>query len=132
MPEHPNIRLARQGYDAFARSDLAALLDLLADDVVWRVGGDGPLSGERRGRDEVARGFAHALELTGGTQCLDLLDVSVDDDGVVLVDETASRARDGATLDVRQAHVRRTDPDGKVVEFRDLPSDQAAHQERLS
>ena len=39
MTEHPNIELARRGYEAFAKGDLAALTELLANDVVWHVQG---------------------------------------------------------------------------------------------
>ena len=44
MTEHPNVELARRGYEAFAKGDLATLTELLADDVVWHVQGGGPLS----------------------------------------------------------------------------------------
>ncbi|MGH9187302.1 MAG: nuclear transport factor 2 family protein [Acidimicrobiales bacterium] len=133
MPEHPNITLAHQGYDAFARSDLDGLLDLLADNIVWHVGGDGPLSGARMGKDAVTELLVKVFELTGGSQRLKLLDLFANDDTVVaLVHETATRARDGATLDVREAHVHRIDGDGKVVEFRDLPADPAPHDRFFS
>ena len=57
MTQHPNVELTRQGYEAFAKGDLAALSGLIADDVTWHVLGIGPLSGDYRGRDGVF-GFA--------------------------------------------------------------------------
>src|SRR5262245_17857080 len=45
VTEHPNVELTRRGYDAFAKGDLAALAELIADDVTWHAAGAGPLSG---------------------------------------------------------------------------------------
>ena len=45
MTEHPNVELARRGYEAFCQGDLPALSGLIADDVTWHVLGAGPLSG---------------------------------------------------------------------------------------
>ena len=53
MTEHPNVELTRRGYDAFAKGDLAALSELLADDVTWHVRGVG----------------LSAATTTGGTRC---------------------------------------------------------------
>jgi len=125
---HPHVALARQGYDAFARSDGEALLELLAPDIVWHVGGSGPLSGEHRGHDGVRALLGQVFELTAGSQQLDVLEVFANDRFVVaVIHERATRARDGALLDVREAHVLRMDEASRVAEFWDLPDDTAAH-----
>ena len=67
MTEHPNIELTRQGYDAFAKGDLAALSELIAGDATWHVLGVGPLSGTYHGRDEIFGFFGRLAEETGGT-----------------------------------------------------------------
>jgi ketosteroid isomerase-like protein len=41
MTEHPNVELTRRGYEAFAKADLAALAELIADDVTWHAQGVG-------------------------------------------------------------------------------------------
>ncbi|MGH9187160.1 MAG: nuclear transport factor 2 family protein [Acidimicrobiales bacterium] len=126
--QHPNVERARKGYDAFARSDLPALLAFFAPDIVWHVGGDGPLSGAHEGIEAVGSLFARIFELTGGSQRLDVEEVVASDDHIVaLIHETATRGRDGAQLDVREAHVMRLDADRKVTELWDLPDDPAAH-----
>lgn len=125
---HPNAELVRAGYDAFGRSDLPALLALFAPDIVWHVGGDGPLSGTHRGREAVRTLLATVFELTGGSQRLDVDEVFATDEHVVaVVHETATRARDGLRLDVREAHVMRLDRDRTVAEVWDVPDDPAAH-----
>ena len=46
MTDHPNLEIARAGYEAFANGDLAAVSDLLSDDIVWHSGGDNILTGD--------------------------------------------------------------------------------------
>ena len=41
VTEHPNVELARRGYDAFAKGDLATLTELIADDATWHALGVG-------------------------------------------------------------------------------------------
>jgi len=62
VTEHPNIELTRRGYEAFAQGDLAALSELIADDVTWHALGVGPLSGTYHGRDEVFGFFGRLAE----------------------------------------------------------------------
>jgi ketosteroid isomerase-like protein len=50
MTKHPNIGLTRRGYEAFAKGDLTALSELIADDVTWHALGVGPLSGDYHGQ----------------------------------------------------------------------------------
>jgi SnoaL-like domain len=60
MTEHPNIELTRRAYDAFAKGDLAALSEFIADDATWHVQGVGELSGDYHGRDEVCGALSSA------------------------------------------------------------------------
>jgi hypothetical protein len=65
--------------------------------------------------------------LTGGTQKLEIHGIFADDQhAVVSLRETASRP-DGATLDVEEAHVLTINPEGKVTNLWDLPTDPEAH-----
>ena len=59
MSAHDNLRTVEAFYAAFGRGDLGALLNALAEDVVWQHPGpaDVPWAGERRGRDDVAQFF---------------------------------------------------------------------------
>jgi uncharacterized protein len=115
MTEHPNVELTRRGYDAFAKGDLAALSELLADDVTWHVRGVGPLSGDYHGRDEVFAFFGRLAEETAGTFRLDVHDVLANDEhSVALCTLSASRGTKSVETPVANvSHVR----DGKVTEF---------------
>ena len=53
-----NIEIVKSAYAAFGRGDIAAILGLLADDVVWITPGAGlPTEGTRHGKAEVASFF---------------------------------------------------------------------------
>jgi ketosteroid isomerase-like protein len=127
MAQHPNVELVRRGYAAFAALDLDGALQDLADDVLWHAGGDGPLSGDYKGKQAVSDFFVKIFEFTGGTIRFDVVDIFADDHhAVVRAHETATRARDGASLEMDEAHVFHL-RDGKVVEFWDLPDDPPVH-----
>jgi uncharacterized protein len=115
VTEHPNVELARRGYDAFAKGDMAALAELIADDVVWHVQGTGPLSGTYHGRDEVFGFFGRLAEETGGTFRLDVHDVLANDEhAVTLCVLSATRGEKSIEMPVANvSHMR----DGKVTEF---------------
>src|SRR5215207_5655112 len=46
---HPNEHLVREGYQAFIKADMQKVSGFFADDIVWHVGGRGPLAGDYRG-----------------------------------------------------------------------------------
>jgi ketosteroid isomerase-like protein len=115
VTEHPNVELARRGYDAFAKGDLATLTELIADDATWHALGVGPLSGTYHGRDEIFGFFGRLAEETGGTFRLDVHDVLANDEhAVVLCMLSASRGSKSIQVPVANvSHMR----DGKVTEF---------------
>ena len=71
MAEAPDARavveefLARQR-EMYAGGDLAAVEELLADDIVWHVPGTSPIAGDHRGREAVVAYFRRRRELAGG------------------------------------------------------------------
>jgi len=115
MTEHPNVELARRGYEAFAKGDLATLTELLADDVVWHVQGGGPLSGDYHGRDQVFGFFGRIAEETGGTFRLDVHDILANDEHTVAL-ATLTATRGGKSIEVPVANVTHN-RDGQVTEF---------------
>jgi ketosteroid isomerase-like protein len=127
---HSNEDLARRGYDAFTRGDMEAVSDLFADDIVWHVGGRGPLAGDYRGKDEVLGFLAKTMELTGGTFRLEIHDVLANEEHVTAL-LVARAEREGKTLEDRQAHVLHV-KNGKVTEYWGHPGDQYAIDEFLS
>ncbi|MGH9112655.1 MAG: nuclear transport factor 2 family protein [Acidimicrobiales bacterium] len=129
MSEHPNVARIIRGYEAFAAHDLDGVLGLLSDDVVWHVNG-GRFAGDQKGRSEVAAHFADLAAFTGGSLLLNVLEVFADDHHAIAhVRETAARPADGATLDVREAHVFHLDPDGRATEFWSVHADPEAYRD---
>ena len=57
--------LARQR-EMYAGGQLAAVEELLAEDVVWHVSGSSPIAGDHRGREAVIGYFRLRRELAGG------------------------------------------------------------------
>lgn len=128
MTEHPNVAVLRNAYSAFAAGELAAVQSFFSSDAVWHVGGRGPLSGDHKGHDALTAKFAYDGTLTGGTQHLEVREVYADaEHGVVVLDETATRAADGRRLEVAETNLFRFDAAGKIVELWDIPADPEAH-----
>jgi uncharacterized protein len=119
---HPNEDLLLAGYEAFAKEDIDAVLAVLADDIVWHVGGVSQLSGDYQGHQGVLRFFGKLAEVTGGTFRLDIHDILANDaHGTVLV--TAYGERPGITLEARQVNIWHL-ADGKATEFWTFAEDQ--------
>lgn len=126
MAEHVNVGRVRSAYDAFANADLDGALKDLSGDAVFHFKGDGPNSGDHKGRAAIEKALIANYELTGGTQKLDVKGIYADDQhAVVVLRETATR-NDGATLDMDEVHVMAIS-DGKITDLWDLPTDEAAH-----
>jgi ketosteroid isomerase-like protein len=128
MAEHPNVQRVRAAYDAFLKGDLDTALKDLAPDGVFHFKGEGPNSGDHKGKDDIVKALLGAFELTGGSQQLDIKGIYADDDhAVVVLNEKATRATDGATLDVDEVHVIKLDSEGRIKDLWDLPEDPDAH-----
>jgi hypothetical protein len=111
---HPYEDLLRKGYEAATALDIETASEVLADDVVFHVPGNGPISGDYEGRDAVLGFFAKNHELSGGTSTIEIHDVAVTDDHAVVLQVNRAE-RNGKTLEARAVgvyHIR----DGKAVE----------------
>src|SRR3954453_11963008 len=54
----------------YAGGEVAPVVELLAEDVVWHVPGTSPIAGDHRGRDAVVRYFTARRELAGGAMAI--------------------------------------------------------------
>jgi uncharacterized protein len=125
---HPNATRMKAGYDAFARADLEALREFLAEDIVWHFPGSSPMAGDYRGHEEVFSFFMKVFEQTGGSFTLEVRDVLANDiHGVAIVHVTGER--DGKTLDSDQVHVGHINAEGRVTEFWNMPENVRAVDE---
>lgn len=92
MDEHPNVKLIRRGFAAFAAGDLEATQEWMADNVIWHEPGHSPLGGDYKGQEGVLEFLGKLRELSHGTFELELVDVlATAGRGVALLHETARR-----------------------------------------
>ena len=127
MTDHPNLERAHAGYEAFAAGDLAAVGDLLSDDIVWHSGGSNILTGDYVGKEAVLGFFGLLMQESGGSFRNDIHDMLANDEhGVALV--TMSATRGGESFEGRVVHVFHMN-DGKMTEFWAIPEDQSRYDE---
>jgi ketosteroid isomerase-like protein len=98
---HPNAALMQRLFDAFGRRDGAALAAMFDHDVVWRVGGDTPMSGEYRGWRDVVTFLRRTTSETEGTYRSTLV-WALGGDGNAAAVYRARGTRNGFELDIDQ------------------------------
>jgi hypothetical protein len=103
------VKRLREVYAALGNADLNGALANLADDAVFHFKGDGPNSGDSKGRNAIQGVLIGRYELTGGTHKLGVSDIFADDDrGVVMLRRAQSpRTRCRAVLRRPAARTRR-------------------------
>jgi ketosteroid isomerase-like protein len=63
MIDHPNVAIVRRMYERFGAGDFATIRDeLFTNDVLWHLPGHHPLSGTKRGPEEVLAFFRVLLD----------------------------------------------------------------------
>jgi ketosteroid isomerase-like protein len=118
VSEQQNLDLVRQGYDAFSRGDINALLALFDEQIEWRTPGppELPTAGERRGREQVAQFFMALNDVLDVQQFEPRTFIADGDRVVVLGADTAVVRASGRSLTSSWAHVF-TVRNGAVVAF---------------
>ena len=94
MTEHPNEKLIRRGHESFARGDLEALREFMADDVVWHQPGRSPLGGDYRGPAGVVELLGRLRRLSDGTFSVEVVDLLVNAERAVAIQEECARRGD--------------------------------------
>ena len=120
---HPNAARARKYVDTFASATPEELSGFLADDIVWRVGGNHPLSGVYRGKEAVVNYLMETKSRSDGTVKLSADSILADDQHVALFLRVAGQ-RDGRQLDTTLAEVIKVDGDGRWKELWSLSASQ--------
>ena len=119
--------MLRNGYRAYAESDMATLSALYSPDVVFHVSGRHPLSGDYLGLDSAFGYMLKVGEITEGRGGFEVETALADDDTVVAVVTGVAWSKD-TEFRRRIMHVYRIE-NGQVREFWDLPYDQHAEDE---
>ena len=123
MADHPNAEILRRGLEAFAKGDLATVNEVLADDVVWHVGGSSPLSGDYRGKEAVMGFFARLAEIAPPQ--VSIHDVAANDEHAIALVEMSAAKPGGDSIQQRAVHVYHV-RDGRATEAWFYNEDQAA------
>lgn len=131
MGAQENVQRLRDGYAAFASGDFAAINDMFADDIVWHVPGDSPMSGDYKGKEEVFGYFGALMQETGGTFKAEVQDVFANDTRAVVL-QRITADRNGNHLEAYAANVFEMTPDGKAKEVTLMSTDTAAASEFFS
>lgn len=131
MAEHPNVELVREGYEAFARGDMDWMREHLAQDIVWHVPGNNPLSGDHTGLDQVLGMFGKLMELTGGSFQQEIHDIVGGDEHVVVLVSGRAERPDGRSLENRSVQIFHV-KEGKAIEYWIFNEDQAASDAFMS
>jgi ketosteroid isomerase-like protein len=122
------VRRLQAWLDAYGSHDRRTMLDSLADDAVWHVGGTHRHSGDYRGRDAILGYFDAIRDATADTMRLEPLEVIANErHGAAFLRVTAER--DGRRLDSIVADAFRFDDQGRIVEFWASNASQAAIDE---
>jgi uncharacterized protein len=125
-----NIEMARKGYQAFNELHLDEAMETIHDDVLWHVGGDGPIAGEYKGKQAVMELFMKFGQLTEGTSEFDVHDILASEDHTVVLG-TWTATRHGRTRTSRFVDIVHPAEDGRAKEFWRFSEDQAADDEFL-
>jgi ketosteroid isomerase-like protein len=113
-------------FDAFGGGDARALVEVIAEDAVWRVVGNASVSREYRGREEIFGLFRETRRLTGGTYLSELRWALAGGEHAVAVYRARGR-RLGRELDIDQVLLI-TLRDGRWQEVLALPTDPDAFE----
>ena len=111
-----NVDVVQQGYEAFGRGDIPAVLELLTDDVEWTEQGPSviPFAGTFRGREGIAEFFTLLDETLEFEQFEPRKFVGQGDTVVVVGYERGLVKPTGRTFEQEWAHVY-TLRDGKIA-----------------
>ena len=117
-----NMKVVQDFFAAYGASDLDGIAAVMGEDVKWHIPGRHPLSGTKKGRDEVLAFFAQ-LGVAGFKA--DPIYFGADDNHVVDIHRGWSNAEGKPNVDTIWALVYRIE-NGRIVEATNLSADQDA------
>ena len=95
---HPNEEIARGATEALSKRDMEGFFGYQADDIVLHFPGRGPMAGEYRGKDGLAKLFQQQMEILDSPPEIETHDVLANDDHAVILN-TVRATRGGQTLE---------------------------------
>lgn len=113
-PEQKIARL-REGYAAFNRGDVNAVLELQTDDCVWHGRGSTKYGGDFKGKEKII-GMLSQIPQDFEEFKLDVHDILANDEHAAVLVTTRSR-RKGKTYEDKAVHVHHINDAGKTTEL---------------
>jgi len=111
---HPNEEIARSAVEALSKRDIDAFLRLHADDIVLHFPGRGPMAGDYKGKDGLARLFQQQMQLLDSPPEIENHDTLANDEHAVILNRVKA-TRGGQILEQNQvvvSHIK----DGRITE----------------
>ena len=127
---HPNEDVARNATEALSKGDMEGFLSLHADDTVVHFPGRGPMAGDHRGKDGVAKMFQQQMQILDSPPEIENHDILASDDHAVVLNKSRA-TRGGKILEQDQVVVLHIEG-GKIAEVWLQFSDQQAMDEFAS
>ncbi|GAC1445234.1 MAG: hypothetical protein NVS3B26_11420 [Mycobacteriales bacterium] len=122
-----NIENTKKSYAAFSAGDIPTVLEHMATDCVWHVGGRSAIAGTYTGHDQILGYFGKLVELSGGTFAVELVDLAeLPATGMVTALVNTTMTIDGTTTQVRMIELGRTNAQGQLAECWWFSEDQYA------
>jgi ketosteroid isomerase-like protein len=125
VDEHPYVPRIRNALDIYNSGDHDAMKAFLADDIVWHVGGNHPMSGDYCGVDAVVDYFRDVRRATAGTLQVEAEEILANDRHASMFTHVTAH-RDVRKLDVLLAEALTLDDHGRWSEYWALANDQEA------
>jgi ketosteroid isomerase-like protein len=123
-----NTDIARDYFQAVQNGDVATLVKLVDEKIVWRQPGSNQFSGERRGRNAVFEMLGAMMQCTAGSFAIDKVHSIMGNGEMVAASIHFSARRDGKSMSMEGVDVLRI-KDGAIVEVWLFSSDQTAEDE---
>lgn len=116
--KHPHLQKIEAFFGAYAAKDVARVREILAPDITWFIPGHHPLSGTKRGVDEVLAFFDQLGKANFQAQPL-----AIAVTGDYVIDHHRGWSTEGPGLDITWCLVFRFEDD-RIKEVTNLSSDQ--------
>jgi len=126
----PNEEIARSATEALSKGDMESFLSHHADDIVVHFPGRGPMAGDHRGKDDVAKMFQQQMQILDAPPEIETHDILANDDHAVVLNKIRA-SRGGKILEQDQVVVMHIDG-GKIAEVWLQFSDQQGMDELAS
>jgi ketosteroid isomerase-like protein len=121
--QQASIERTRKGYAAFDSGDVQAVIDLLADDIVWHIDGKSKYAGTYQGKQAVLELFGRLVQ-DGLQQKHDLHDVLANDQHIVTL-STVTATYQGRSVSAQTVDVAHENAEGQLTEFWRVSAGQA-------